>query len=151
MIQEFTGEYAFLDNDFPASIPYQGITFPTATHAFTAARSYDMATRRRIAALLTTDEVKTYALKFPLRPDWMEMRIKLMEDICLIKFSYHEELCRKLTDTGDQYLAAGNLADPYWGNPENKLGFVLMRVRDVYTPKIVDPTGFKIPNPKRKA
>ena len=52
------------------------------------------------------------------------------------KFTQHEDLRRKLLDTGDAKLVEHTTRDRYWGDGggegkgRNRLGVLLMRVRD---------------------
>src|SRR5690348_9381030 len=57
-IAEFQGEYRFLSNFWPAEVAYEGITYPTAEHAYQAAKTMDVNERKRIAALPTPAEAK---------------------------------------------------------------------------------------------
>src|SRR3954468_6821071 len=49
-IDSFQGEYRFLSNFWPAGVEFEGITYPTAEHAYQAAKTLDVALRKRIAA-----------------------------------------------------------------------------------------------------
>lgn len=58
-----------------------------------------------------------------------------MYEICLAKFTQNENLKLKLLETEDAYLEEGNdWGDKEWGlvngNGKNKLGKILMRIRD---------------------
>jgi hypothetical protein len=47
-IENFTGYFKFMDNDFPSKVLYQGIIYPTASHAFFAAKADEAHVKRRI-------------------------------------------------------------------------------------------------------
>ena len=71
------------------------------------------------------------------RPEWEDIRIQVMEDVQIAKFSQYPDLAKKLVDTGDAFLEYNNTCgDTYWGLVdgvgENNLGKVLMRVRDKF-------------------
>jgi hypothetical protein len=68
------------------------------------------------------------------RPDWPEMRLDVMEDVQMEKFTQYPDLGRKLVATGDAELEYNNTCgDTFWGivdgEGENHLGKVLMKVR----------------------
>ncbi len=68
------------------------------------------------------------------RKGWEDVRIDVMEEIQMAKFTQHPELAEKLIATGDAELTYNNeCGDRYWGvfngEGENNLGKVLMRVR----------------------
>ena len=64
-----------------------------------------------------------------------EVKDKVMYEIVLAKFTQNPDLKEKLLATGDEYLEEGNTwGDTIWGTVdgvgENRLGKILMRVRD---------------------
>ena len=64
-----------------------------------------------------------------------EVKYDLMVDVCYAKFTQNEDLKEKLLATGDEYLEEGNnWGDRIWGTVngegENRLGKILMKVRD---------------------
>ncbi len=68
------------------------------------------------------------------REGWEDVRIGVMEEVQMAKFTQHPELAEKLVATGDAELTYNNeCGDTYWGvfndEGENNLGKVLMRVR----------------------
>lgn len=70
-----------------------------------------------------------------MRSDWEEVKDKVMYEIVLAKFTQNPDLKEKLLATGDEYLEEGNTwGDTIWGTVdgvgENRLGKILMRVRD---------------------
>ncbi len=68
------------------------------------------------------------------RKGWEEIRLTVMEDVQLAKFTQYPELREKLLATGDAELIYNNdCGDSYWGlfegSGENNLGKILMKVR----------------------
>jgi ribA/ribD-fused uncharacterized protein len=134
-IAEFQGEYRFLSNFWPAEVIYEGITYPTAEHAYQASKTLDIEQRKKIAALKTPSEAKSAGRALTLRDDWEIAKFKVMEDVVRYKFTHHDDLRDKLLATGDAYLEEGNTwNDQIWGvyqgKGENRLGKILMKVRD---------------------
>ncbi|HKQ50267.1 MAG TPA: NADAR family protein [Phycisphaerae bacterium] len=133
-ISSFFGEYRFLSNFWPAVVEYENITFSSVEHAYQAAKTLDMAERRRIAAIVEPGDAKRAGRALRLRPDWEQVKIGVMEDCVRYKFTHHADLREKLLATGDAELIEGNTwGDRFWGvcdgQGENHLGKILMKVR----------------------
>ena len=138
-IAEFQGEYRFLSNFWPAEIEFEGITYPTVEHAYQSAKTLDTAERRRIAARPTPGEAKTAGRALAQRPDWEQMMFDVMERCVREKFTRHPDLRHRLLATGNATLEEGNTwGDRVWGvyqgHGDNRLGNILMKVRDELRP-----------------
>jgi ribA/ribD-fused uncharacterized protein len=134
-IKGFFGNNHFLSNFYWSPVKYEGIVFPTAEHAFQAAKTTDIEKRHEIAVLISPDEAKKEGRKLLLRPGWENIKLKVMEDIVRIKFTTDDKIKQKLVDTKDSYLEETNYwGDTYWGvckeEGENHLGKILMKVRE---------------------
>lgn len=71
----------------------------------------------------------------PLRPDWKEVKDKVMLQVLRMKFSQNPEIAKGLVATGDAILIEHTRNDAYWadggdGSGKNKLGLLLMQVRE---------------------
>jgi len=133
-IAQFQGEYRFLSNFYPATVEFEGITYPTVEHAYQSAKTLDMAERKRIAALPTPSDAKREGRKLKLRDDWETAKFDVMERCVRYKFTHDDQLRAKLLATGDAILEEGNdWGDQIWGTVngvgENRLGKILMKVR----------------------
>jgi ribA/ribD-fused uncharacterized protein len=133
-IDSFQGQYRFLSNFWPATVEFEGMTYPSVEHAYQSAKTLDMAQRRRIAALPTPAQAKHAGEAMPLRPDWSSIKYDVMLRCVRYKFTHHPELAHLLLDTGDAYLEEGNTwHDTIWGvyqgHGTNWLGQILMQVR----------------------
>lgn len=86
---------------------------------------------------------KKLGRKLPLRSDWEKVKDGIMRDFVLRKFSDDPECWKWLDGTGNLLIIEGNhWHDNYWGacdcdkctplkgKRKNKLGFILMDVRD---------------------
>lgn len=141
MIKQFIGPYAFLSNFHPSPITFEGIEFPTVEHAFQAAKSNDLETRKKIAALSTPGKAKRAGGRRGIIQDfdqvsWESKKITVMEQLCRLKFE-NPELRALLKATGDQELQEGNSwNDTFWGvslktgRGHNHLGLILQRIRN---------------------
>jgi N-glycosidase YbiA len=134
-IDSFQGEYRFLSNFWPAEVVFEGITYPTAEHAYQAAKSLDPIDRQRIAVSPTPAEAKRAGRALKPREDWETAKFDVMERVVRDKFTRHADLRTQLLTTGDAQLIEGNTwGDRVWGvyqgEGENRLGLILMKVRD---------------------
>jgi ribA/ribD-fused uncharacterized protein len=138
MISSFTGKYYFLSNFYPCIITYEGITYPSSEHAFVAAKSDDTRDREYIATILTPGKAKQYGRRLILRDGWDDIRVNIMRDIVIIKFSSDDYLRDALLDTGSEELVEGNYwGDTFWGQSpvgtgQNNLGKILMEIRSAF-------------------
>src|SRR5262245_22740028 len=57
-ITEFQGEHRWLSNFWPCGVEFEGVMYPSAEHAYQAAKTLDEGARRRIAGLATAAEAK---------------------------------------------------------------------------------------------
>lgn len=134
-IQRFRDAYGFLSNFHEAPVCYGGLTYGNAEAAFQAQKCMSreqmvMFTQMRPA------KAKKAGRQVALRPDWEQVKVPIMEEIVLAKFSQNEELKYRLIGTGDAILEEGNTwNDTFWGmdaktgKGENHLGRILMEVR----------------------
>jgi ribA/ribD-fused uncharacterized protein len=72
-----------------------------------------------------------------IRPDWEQVKIKIMEHCLLQKFAPKTKLLDKLLATKDLEIIEGNTwGDVFWGQcplgtGENHLGKLLMKIREL--------------------
>lgn len=138
-IKEFKGQYFFLSNYYPSPIHQEFedgtiIDYPTVEHAFQACKSTDIEVRKHIAACESPGQAKHMGRHVKLRKDWNAIKTDVMLSLVRGKFQW-PELQKKLLATGDAYLEEGNTwSDTCWGvcngRGENRLGKILMQVRD---------------------
>lgn len=148
-----------LSNFHRTKIPYGGLIFPTAEHAFQAQRTDDQNERIRIRMAQSAGDARKIGESFKQRIGWVDMRVSIMHELLTIKFS-DRRLAKILVDTGDaELIYANEWNDQFWGvygyRGENWLGRVLMTIRDELRVKITN--GFiiteeegKIPAPTQK-
>lgn len=135
-INKFDGKFRFLSNFYPSPIFYDGILYPTVEHAFQAAKTLDVRERKaKFNDKLTPGEAKRNGRHVKLRPDWEEVKVNIMYELVLQKFTAHPLLAQDLLKTYPATLIEGNhWHDHFWGvcdgTGENKLGLILMKVRD---------------------
>lgn len=130
-------EYGCFSNFSRHSIWLKGKRWPTSEHYFQA---------QKFAGTKHEEEVRTAKTpmicanmgrdrKRPLRRDWESAKDQVMLDALRAKFTQHEELRDILLGTGEAKLVEHTANDSYWGDGgdgsgKNRLGQLLMRVRD---------------------
>lgn len=134
-ITRFTGPYRFLSNFWPCEIKLDGLTYPSVEHAYQAAKTLDLGERFKILNTPYAGDAKRLGRNVTLREDWDAVRIDIMRELLLQKFSLYPGLRRYLLDTGDIHIEEGNTwGDRFWGTVdgqgENHLGKLLMMVRE---------------------
>jgi len=134
-VKGFFKEYRFLSNFQLATVEYDGMEYASTEHAYQAAKTEDAAQRLRIQESEKPADAKRLGKQVKIRPDWEQIKIGVMKDLVLQKFSKHKELKEKLLATGDAHLEETNTwNDTFWGvcrgKGQNWLGKILMEVRD---------------------
>lgn len=137
IILEFKKQYSFLSNFHPCDVEFEGKIYPSTEHAYQAAKTLNNDEREIIRTVSTAKEAKKMGKVVSLRPDWEEVKLDVMLNLCRKKFKGSEELKQKLLDTGGAVLQEGNWwGDRFWGIDiktgigENHLGKILMKIRD---------------------
>ena len=134
VIDKFEGEYRFLSNFYERQVTIDGLTFENTEAAF---HSYKQPSRREEFVGLTAKEAKRLGRSVTLRDDWEEIKDSVMFNVCMAKFSQHEDIKQALLKTGNADLIEGNVwNDTYWGvcngKGRNKLGQILMLIRAAF-------------------
>lgn len=133
MITTFRGKYIFLSNFYPSKVLLDGDEFESVETAYQAAKTTKE--NREIFKSLRASEAKRYGKKVKIRPDWENIKVKIMRDLIQQKFTASNSLGKRLLETGDEELVEGNVwGDRFWGvsygKGENILGKLLMERRD---------------------
>lgn len=133
-IDSFTGQWRFLSNFYPSSFEASGYPWTTVEHYYQAMKSIDPKHREAVCLTETPGEAKRLGRHCELRPDWEEIKIRVMRAGLLMKFAPMTVLTVLLLNTCDRYLIEGNTwGDSFWGvcdgQGENWLGHLLMARR----------------------
>lgn len=132
-ITAFRNEHRWLSNFWPANITVSWGAYPSVEHAYVAAKCANVRDRVGIEKL-TAGQVKRYGRNIRVREDWNNVRLSMMHEAVLAKFTQNVELRQKLLATGEVQLIEGNTwGDTFWGvyygHGHNHLGEILMTVR----------------------
>ena len=138
-IYRFEKEYRFLSNFWRCDILFEDITYPTAEHAYQAAKTTDQEIKQIFAKLPSPADAKKLGQTIELRRGWDKMKVLYMRRIVEAKFSQHPDLMEKLLATQPGEIIEGNnWGDTFWGQcpigkGKNELGKILMSIRDDIT------------------
>ena len=132
-INKFHEEFDWLSNFFPCQVKFEGLTFTSSEAAFQAAKCADQNEREKFVNL-SAGRTKRLGKKVNLREDWNRVKIDVMREVLICKFSQNPELKEKLIATGNEELIEGNnWNDRFWGVcrgvGQNHLGKLLMDIR----------------------
>jgi ribA/ribD-fused uncharacterized protein len=125
-------------NFAPFPIDLDGERWPTSEHYFQAQKFEDDAYRQKIrkinspmqAARLGRDRTQK------LRGDWESVKVAIMRQAVMAKFTQHEDLRELLLSTGEARIVEHTENDDYWGDGgdgsgKNMLGAILMEIREL--------------------
>ena len=129
-------DYGAFSNFAAYPIKVKNKIWPTSEHYFQAMKFLDVeyqatirkATSPMIAARLGRSR------KQKLRRDWESIKVNIMREAVMAKFTQHEDLRELLLSTGDAILVEHTENDSYWGDGgdgsgKNMLGMILMQIR----------------------
>lgn len=131
------GEHGYLSNFWPAPITLGGRVWPTSEHYFQgqkfAGAPDEEAIRLTPSPMIAARMGRSR--RRPLRPDWEAVKEQVMLEALRAKFTQHAGLRAALLATGAAPLVERSRRDAYWGDGgdghgRNRLGALLMRVRD---------------------
>jgi len=134
-IQGFLEKYSFLSNSHPVKIKYEGVEYPSVEHAYQAAKTLNIRTKKHIAKLTTPLKAKEYGKKIKITtPKWDKEKTVVMLELLRLKFN-QADLKKLLLATLNLKLVNFNyIGDTFWGqcngSGSNKLGELIMKVRD---------------------
>lgn len=146
-VTQFIKQYRFLSNFWETPVEFEGTVYPSAEHAYQAAKTLEPEYRESVLLTPTPGKAKRMGKHVPIRPDWDDVKLEVMETILRDKFGPHNAgLNELLSVTKGQELIEGNFwHDTFWGvclgskkcdcspdNPQgnNNLGLLLMKIRD---------------------
>jgi N-glycosidase YbiA len=118
------------------SVKIEGVLYPTAEHAYHAAKFEDKKVRDEIKNADSPLEAFQLAKKYkPVRKEnWDEIKVNNLYEIIKEKTKQHDEVRNALLATGNEEIIEDNPHDDFWGNGQdgkgqNHTGKILMRIR----------------------
>jgi N-glycosidase YbiA len=149
--------YGVFSNFSRHPITMDGRLWPTSEHAFQAqkfARNFTHEERIRAAKTPFLAAQMGRDRSLPIRRDWTDVRDDVMRNVLEAKFSQHEDIRSVLLSTFGAAIIEHTANDHYWGDAgdgsgQNKLGKLLMKVRDRFAgptqPKFLVPPWTRWP------
>lgn len=139
-IGPFEDNYDYLSNFYEAEFVMGQTTYPTAEHAYQAAKARNQPEIfEEIVNADTPTKAKHKGKKPDLPSNWNDKKDKVMLEIVTAKFSQNPELRQKLIETaGINLVEINSWGDTYWGakksdgSGRNTLGVILMQVRETF-------------------
>ncbi len=143
----FTPAFYRLDNFSAHSVRIWGKKFQTVEQAYQWKKfsSAEPIIAKKIFRAESPFEAKRIAdeNKDKIPPAWFEKggRVKAMEELLRAKAEQHEDVRRKLKETGNRQIVENSPTDNFWGigpkrNGKNTVGKIWMKVRKEYFKKI---------------
>ncbi len=133
MIRKFSGHYSFLSNFFPCIVEHEGIVYPSVENAYQASKSLDPAIRKQFTNL-SAGHAKKLGQRIKCREDWNDVKIDIMRELLIKKFSQPKLKTLLLMTESDDLMEGNTWGDTFWGvyrgKGENWLGKLLMEVRN---------------------
>lgn len=118
-IDNFNGDFAFLNNDYPCDVHFDGAMYPNVFNAFQAARDSTGMYRSHFQKPLSVYQRHELSRKIQDPKDWGARRLVVMETLLRDKFKRHRDLRKKLGKTGRRELvnayADESRANLFWG------------------------------------
>jgi N-glycosidase YbiA len=130
--------YYEFSNFYPSEIKILDKEYPTTEHYFQALKFHpDEKLMEKVRLSKSPGVAAKHGRdrKNPLRKDWEEVKDEIMFTALRAKFTQHETLKKVLLETGDKIIIEHTKNDFYWadggdGSGKNKLGILLMKLRD---------------------
>ena len=131
-----TSHFVF-SNFSPHSVKRDGVVYPTAEHAYHAAKFDDEKIKDEIrqagSPLEAYDLGKKY--KAQRKPNWDEIKVNELYNIVKEKTTQHQEVKSALLATGTEEIVEENPNDDFWGsgqdgNGQNHMGKIIMKIRN---------------------
>lgn len=132
-------KYGPFSNFSRHQVELDGKVWPTSEHYYQAMKFEDEGLQERVrlcegpgrAAEMGRDR------SLPLRTDWEEAKYEVMKLVVRAKVLQHEEIYDLLMESGHEVIIEDSPIDYYWGcghdgSGKNKLGRVLMEIRDEF-------------------
>ena len=127
--------FGFMSNFAAYPIFLDGERWLTSEHYYQAQKFLDPDLKKVIRQASTPKQAFWLGRSKPVRSDWESIKITVMYNALLAKFTQHSILTEKLRQTGKKILVEKSTGDYYWGcgttgNGKNMLGILLMQIRD---------------------
>ena len=129
--------YDCLSNFSANAVEIDGVVYPTAEHAYHAAKCSDPKGKAAILAARSPKLVKVVSnetFASARRKNWSDVKVEVMESILRAKLAQHDEVREALLKSGDAEIAEDSPEDYFWvrgkdSSDQNMLGKLWMKLR----------------------
>ena len=117
-------EYGFMSNFAPYPFSDGSRIWPTSEHYFQAQKFLVPHIQEKIRQIASPMDAALEGRnrQNPLRPDWEEVKNKVMLQALRMKFSQNPEIAKELLATGDAILIEHTQNDDYWADGRDITG-----------------------------
>lgn len=131
-------EFYVLSNFSSFMLDWKGLRFPTSEHAYHWEKFVGKPEiqAKILDAKSAHDSLKiAHEHKDSYLPNWDEIKLDVMTNICRAKAQQHPYVMKKLIQTGSRQIIEDSWRDDYWGwgpncDGNNHLGKIWMKLRD---------------------
>jgi ribA/ribD-fused uncharacterized protein len=137
-INFYTPKFYVFNNFSAHAIEFRGKLYPTAEHAYQAAKCTDpegQGAIRQARSPLQAKRLANETCKAARDPDWGNKRLEVVEEILRTKLAQHPEAQEALRESGDEEIVEDSPIDYFWGagadgTGQNMFGKLWMKIRD---------------------
>lgn len=138
-------QFYMFSNFSSFAVEYDGRMWPTSEHAYQAMKFLERELQEEVRGQRSAHAAMKLAqsMHASYRPDWKEVRVAIMKEVCRAKLQQHDYIQRKLLTTGARRLVESSPRDDFWGwgakqDGQNHLGKIWMELREEL--KLQEPT-----------
>jgi ribA/ribD-fused uncharacterized protein len=134
----YTPDFYVFNNFSPHAIEYRGLLYPTAEHAYQAAKCTDPDGKdaiRRARSPILAKRLANEIYRVDRDPEWSSKKLAVVEEILRAKLAQHPEAQAALQASGSEDIVEDSPTDYFWGagadgSGLNMLGKLWMKIRD---------------------
>lgn len=137
-IKFYTPEFYVFNNFSAHAVEFRGKLYPTAEHAYQAAKCADPRGQEAIRNAHSPLQAKLLAnetYQATKDPEWGSKKVAVLEEILRAKLAQHSEAQEALQKSGREDIVEDSPIDYFWGtgadgSGKNMLGKLWMKIRD---------------------
>src|SRR5690348_8682304 len=136
-INFYTPKFYVFNNFSAHAIEFRGRLYPTAEHAYQAAKCTDPEGQeaiRHARSPLQAKQLANETYKAARDPDWGNKKLAIVEEILRTKLAQHPEAQEALRESGGEEIVEDSPTDYFWGagadgSGQNMFGKLWMKIR----------------------
>jgi ribA/ribD-fused uncharacterized protein len=134
----YTTDFYVFNNFSAHAIEYRGLLYPTAEHAYQAAKCTDPNGKeaiRNARSPILAKQLANETYRAARDPEWDGKKLAVVEEILRAKLAQHPEAQQALRDSGHEDIVEDSPTDYFWGagadgSGRNMFGKIWMRIRE---------------------